>query len=171
MERYLVFIPEEHHVLDRYTAILLAYFFSKTKSVKMSRHRIKNVSLDDEDLEDDYDYDDEYDAYNDGDGAGPSNETGISEDDKEQLQKGTVEVRRQLGPENPSTDEEIQESLWHYYYDIARSVTYLKSESRLKRPRVVLCFLLILVFSRQAQSCLEKEAQRWGRAINVEIWG
>ena len=86
----------------------------------MSRHRVKAVAVDDDYLDDD-DYDEE--------GGGGEAEGGeLTEYDKEQLRLGTVEVRKQLGTEYDATDAEIQESLWHYYYDIGKSVTYLKSK-------------------------------------------
>jgi len=41
---------------------------------------------------------------------------------------GTDKVRAALGDVSDFvTDEAIQEALWHYYYDVAKSVTYLKS--------------------------------------------
>ncbi len=47
----------------------------------------------------------------------------------EQLRLGTIKVRNVLGDDVPFTDREIQDSLWHYYYDIAKTVNYLLSES------------------------------------------
>jgi len=79
----------------------------------MSKHRVKSIAADD-------DYDDEYD-YDEQEG------TGLSEEDKEQMRNGTVQVRETLGPDFPATDDEIQEALWHYYYDVAKSVSYIKS--------------------------------------------
>ena len=88
----------------------------------MSRHRVKAVALEDDYLDDD-DYGGEYDE-----GGGGQAEGGdLTDYDKEQLRLGTIEVRKQLGSEHDLTDAEIQESLWHYYYDIGKSVTYLKS--------------------------------------------
>lgn len=45
----------------------------------------------------------------------------------EQLQHGAVEVRGVLGPEVGVSDQEIEEALWHYYYDVEKSVNYLLS--------------------------------------------
>jgi len=81
----------------------------------MSRHRVKNVVLDDDD----------YDDYDDYDEHGGSDI--LSAEDKEQLRLGTARVREIMGPDFSSTDEEIQESLWHYYYDADKVVAYLKS--------------------------------------------
>ena len=36
-------------------------------------------------------------------------------------------MRDVLGPEVPITDREIEDSLWHYYYDIDKTVHYLLS--------------------------------------------
>lgn len=51
----------------------------------------------------------------------------------EQMRKGTIEVREKL-PANAKhlTDKQIQESLWHYYYDVGKTVTYLASTSEKK---------------------------------------
>lgn len=47
---------------------------------------------------------------------------------KEQLHKGKTEVRSILGGEAiVVTDAEIEESLWHYYYDVDKTVNYLRS--------------------------------------------
>jgi hypothetical protein len=81
----------------------------------MSKHRVKSVALDN-DYDDDYDYDQEEDI-------------GMGEEDKEQMRLGTIKVRETLGAEFHATDEEIQEALWHYYYDVGKSVTYIKSIS------------------------------------------
>lgn len=50
----------------------------------------------------------------------------LSAYDKQQLQDGTTRVRSILGPE-AGTDEEIQESLWHYYYDVEKTVNCILS--------------------------------------------
>ena len=82
----------------------------------MSKQRVKNVSLE-EDYIDDYDGDD-YDQEGDGD---------LSVEDKDQLRLGTVQVRAGLGSDSVFTDQEIQEALWHYYYDVGKSVSFLQS--------------------------------------------
>lgn len=43
------------------------------------------------------------------------------------MRLGTAEVREVLGPEVSITDKEIEDSLWHYYYDIDKTVNYLLS--------------------------------------------
>ena len=84
----------------------------------MSKHRIKNVSLDD-DVYDDFDQDE---------GEQGETETEIlTAEDKEQLRLGTLKVREALEGV-AATDSEIQEALWHYYYDVGKSVAYLKSQ-------------------------------------------
>jgi len=82
----------------------------------MSKHRIKNVVADD-DLFDDFDNDD---------GDVDETET-LSVEDREQLRLGTLKVREALAGLSAS-DSEIKEALWHYYYDVGKSVTYLKSQ-------------------------------------------
>lgn len=71
----------------------------------------------------DDDYDDEY-----AEGQHVGEEDGLTAEDKEKLGLGTVQVRRALGQAYASLpDKEIHDTLWHYYYDVAKSVTYLKS--------------------------------------------
>ena len=82
----------------------------------MSKHRIKNVVADD-DLFDDFDNDD---------GDVDETET-LSVEDREQLRLGTLKVREALAGLSAS-DSEIKEALWYYYYDVGKSVTYLKSQ-------------------------------------------
>jgi elongation factor 1 alpha-like protein len=87
----------------------------------MSKHRIKNVALSD-------DYVDGYDDEDDYANEQLSEEDGLTAEDKEKLRVGTAQVRSALGQGFPSaSDKEIQDTLWHYYYDVAKSVTYLKS--------------------------------------------
>ena len=82
----------------------------------MSKHRIKNVLADD----------DVYDDFDDDEGEQDGTET-LSAEDREQLRSGTSQVRDALAGV-PATDSEIQEALWHYYYDVGKSVAYLKSQ-------------------------------------------
>lgn len=87
----------------------------------MSKHRIKNVALKD-------DYEDVYDDDYDQGGYAETNADGLNTEDKENLRVGTVQVRSALGQDFAYiTDKDIQDSLWHYYYDVGKSVTYLKS--------------------------------------------
>ncbi|KAK5192036.1 hypothetical protein LTR47_003493 [Exophiala xenobiotica] len=86
----------------------------------MSNRRVKSLALDDE--FDDYDdYDDNYD--NGGDSE-------MSPEDKEQMRLSTIKVREALGPTFQVADNEIQETLWHYYYDVDKSVVYLKNKQK-----------------------------------------
>lgn len=44
----------------------------------------------------------------------------------EQMEACTTEIRSILGPQSSKvTTTQIQEALWHYYYDVDKSVTYL----------------------------------------------
>jgi hypothetical protein len=45
------------------------------------------------------------------------------------MRLGTIAVREALPPNTSHiTDKEIQESLWHYYYDVEKSVAYIVSK-------------------------------------------
>ncbi|KIW14431.1 hypothetical protein PV08_07214 [Exophiala spinifera] len=84
----------------------------------MSNRRVKSLALEDDDYDDYDDYDENYDE-------GGDNE--LSPEDKEQMRLGTIKVREDLGSAYKLSDTEIQEALWHYYYDINKCVAYLKS--------------------------------------------
>jgi hypothetical protein len=44
------------------------------------------------------------------------------------MRQGTIDVRAALpSTANHITDKQIQESLWHYYYDVDKTVKYLVS--------------------------------------------
>ncbi|CAF9916930.1 Hsp70 suppressor, GTPase facilitates ribosomal subunit dissociation [Imshaugia aleurites] len=79
----------------------------------MSRHKlVKALDLDEE--LDDFD-------------GGAESDYGeeIGAEDKEQLRVGTARVRDVLGPGVSIRDREIEDSLWHYYYDVDKTVDYL----------------------------------------------
>ncbi|TVY15557.1 HBS1-like protein [Lachnellula arida] len=95
----------------------------------MSRHKlVKNLDLDDE--LDDFDGDDYEEAEE------------FSEEDKQLLQAGSIAVRAELPPDSTSqiSDKQITDALWHYYYDVEKSVNYLvgtvKKENAKKEPKV-----------------------------------
>lgn len=79
----------------------------------MSKYRVKSVE---------YDEDEDYDSQEEGPG------------DEEYLEECTSEVLNQLRSGDPSittaTRKEVQETLWHYYNDVDKSVRYLRSMSQ-----------------------------------------
>lgn len=81
----------------------------------MSRHRAYQ----------NYDYENDIDEY-DGDEYAEEEENELSPEDKVQMAEGTAEVRRVLASQAQMvTTQQIQEALWHYYYDVDKSVAYL----------------------------------------------
>lgn len=51
----------------------------------------------------------------------------MSPEDKAAMAKGTEEVKKALGPDASKLSvTQIQEALWHYYYDVEKSVGYLQ---------------------------------------------
>ncbi|KAF2149357.1 hypothetical protein K461DRAFT_270960 [Myriangium duriaei CBS 260.36] len=98
----------------------------------MSGHRrVKNVGYDDDDFEDDYD---EYDEYEGGE-AGTADAGGqddMTAEDREQLRQGTVEVKAALGNSSQISDLAIQEALWHYWFDVDKTIIYLKNQEQPK---------------------------------------
>jgi elongation factor 1 alpha-like protein len=85
---------------------------------KSGHSRAKNIDYDDDELYSDEDYYEEEEAAADA----------VTDEDEARLKTGTTEVRSILDPSLDVTDAQIRESLWHYYYDIGKTVTYLKSK-------------------------------------------
>ncbi|EWC46452.1 hypothetical protein DRE_04395 [Drechslerella stenobrocha 248] len=85
----------------------------------MSRHKnVRTMNLADE-LDD---YDGDY--YEDGESEG------ISPEDKAKIADGLRRVREVIGDDIPLiTDDKIEETLWYYYFDIERSITYLLNQA------------------------------------------
>lgn len=73
-----------------------------------------------------YDYENELDDF-DGEGEAEEDEQEeLSPEDKAQMAAGTAEVTTLLGPQaDKVTTQQIQDALWHYYYDIDKTVAYL----------------------------------------------
>ncbi|KAF2635647.1 hypothetical protein P280DRAFT_522980 [Massarina eburnea CBS 473.64] len=92
---------------------------------KSGHHRAKNVGYDDDDM-----YGEEEDYYEEEGGEGD----GMTEEDKEQMAAATLQVKEALFGDLRLTDKEIQEALWHYYYDVEKSVIYLKNKHTPKEP-------------------------------------
>ncbi|KAJ9653714.1 hypothetical protein H2198_007112 [Neophaeococcomyces mojaviensis] len=91
----------------------------------MSNRRVKSLAYDDDD--DGLDYDDGYDeGYDEGQGE-------LSAEDKEQLRLGTVKVKQALGTTYQVPDADIQDALWNYYYDIGKTVTFIKNKHKPKQ--------------------------------------
>ncbi|KAK0707503.1 P-loop containing nucleoside triphosphate hydrolase protein [Lasiosphaeris hirsuta] len=68
---------------------------------------------------------DEYDGYEEEEEEGDE----LSSEDKALMAQGTAEVQTALGVEaSKVTTKQIEEALWHYYYDIDKTVTYLVSK-------------------------------------------
>jgi elongation factor 1 alpha-like protein len=96
---------------------IIGYVIATTMPPKSGFNRTRNVDYDD----DAYDDDDEYFEEEGGDS--------MTANDKEQMRLGTIQVREALGEfEAGISDTQIQESLWHYYYDVAKTVSYLKNK-------------------------------------------
>ncbi|ROT36239.1 hypothetical protein SODALDRAFT_335317, partial [Sodiomyces alkalinus F11] len=99
----------------------------------MSRHQaVRN--LDYEDVLDEYDANDA-DIDDEGDQ--------LTAEDREALSKGTTDVQDALGEDaRKVSTEQIEEALWHYYYDVDKTVGYLRKtiiapppKTELKKPK------------------------------------
>ncbi len=85
-------------------------------TAEMSRHKLVKA----------LDLDEELDDY-DGAGYDGQGDEELTPEDKEHLRRATVEVRNTLGLDFPATDQEIEYSLYYYYYDVQKTVHYLLS--------------------------------------------
>ncbi|KAI0155296.1 P-loop containing nucleoside triphosphate hydrolase protein [Xylariaceae sp. FL1272] len=71
-----------------------------------------------------YDYENDLDEYA-GEGF-DDEEDELSPEDRAQMAAGTSQVRTQLGDQSSKiSTQQIEEALWHYYYDVEKSVAYL----------------------------------------------
>src|ERR1700755_3395455 len=50
----------------------------------------------------------------------------MSPGDRESMRKATIDVKAAINGDFTVTDEEIQESLWYYYFDVDKTVNYLR---------------------------------------------
>jgi elongation factor 1 alpha-like protein len=93
----------------------------------MSRHRIVHT-FDTNDIVSEFD----------GEDYGETGEDELSQEDRQAMDEGAAEVRRALGTEaDKVTKAQIEEALWHYYYDIDKSVTYLMKTFIAPAPKPV----------------------------------
>lgn len=77
--------------------------------------RVKNIDYDDDEL-----YSEEEDYVEEG--------GGYSQEDKDNFASLTPVVRAELDEAGvPTTTAQIEEALWHYYWDVGKSVAYLKN--------------------------------------------
>ncbi|KAI0537401.1 hypothetical protein GGR58DRAFT_502235 [Xylaria digitata] len=80
-----------------------------------------------------YDYENDLDEY---EGVGyADDEDELGPEDRAQMIAGTTQVRVALGSDSSKvTTNQIEEALWHYYYDVEKSVTYLASKYISPKP-------------------------------------
>jgi hypothetical protein len=77
--------------------------------------RVKNIDYDEEELYSEEDY-----------GAGEDD--GYTDEDRDNFATLTPVVRAELGEAGlQASDREIEEALWHYFWDVGKSVSYLKN--------------------------------------------
>ena len=88
-----------------------------------SHKRVKDIDYDDDDL-----YSGDEDEY---DNAGGD---GLTEEDKENFATLTPVVRAELDEAGLQVEtKEIEDALWHYFWDVGKSVTYLKNAKQPKK--------------------------------------
>ncbi|KAF2098277.1 hypothetical protein NA57DRAFT_66631 [Rhizodiscina lignyota] len=91
----------------------------------MAHRRVKNIDYDDDEV-DDYDQE-EYGQEGEGEELSP--------EDQEQMRQGTIKVREALGSDYQASDKVIQDALWNYYYDVGKSVSYIKNAVKPATPK------------------------------------
>jgi elongation factor 1 alpha-like protein len=94
---------------------------------KSGHQRAKNIGYDDDGM-----YSEEEEYYEE---AGEGQGDAMTDEDKAQMESATTAVKETLDGSLNITDAQIQEALWHYYYDVGKSVTYLKSTIFTRRAR------------------------------------
>ncbi|KAI5209856.1 hypothetical protein E4T39_00593 [Aureobasidium subglaciale] len=130
----------------------------------MAHRRVKEIDYDDDEYEY-YSGEEEYGYEGEENVAPEAAEEELSAEDKEQLRIGTESVREALGDDFGSvTDAAIQEALWHYYYDVAKSVTYLKSIFKPVHPTNPSSCPLDQSAPQQAQPKKQKQASKFDQA-------
>jgi hypothetical protein len=77
------------------------------------------------------------------------------------MQQGTIHVRALLGPEVVVSDREIQDALWHYYYDVDKSVDYLRGMSSRPCGRFMLNHHLGLKQPKKAKKPKQKTESKF----------
>ena len=87
----------------------------------MSNKRTKTVLADDEDFDYDEGFEEEYDE---------EAEPEVGEEDEQHLRLGTIQVRQQLESGIQVTDQEIRDALWNYYYDVQKTLSFIRSTFR-----------------------------------------
>ncbi|KAI1118367.1 P-loop containing nucleoside triphosphate hydrolase protein [Nemania sp. NC0429] len=74
-----------------------------------------------------YDYENDLDEYEGGEYSDGEDE--LSPEDRAHMTASTAQVRLSLGSDSAKvTTTQIEEALWHYYYDVEKSVAYLASK-------------------------------------------
>ncbi|KAI9657827.1 MAG: Hsp70 suppressor, GTPase facilitates ribosomal subunit dissociation [Alyxoria varia] len=72
---------------------------------------------------------DDYDDFGSDDGNLNGQAEELSPEDQEQMRQGTIAVREQLEPAGINASKsEIEETLYYYFYDVEKSVGYIKSK-------------------------------------------
>ncbi|TIB65180.1 hypothetical protein E3P78_00705 [Wallemia ichthyophaga] len=91
----------------------------------MSRHRyVRNMNLDDE--LDDGGFSDEYDD----DTQDQVVYEGITEDQLDQLYAGLDSIRDSI-PDSTSSDREVKDALWYFYFDVEKSLNWILGTAQL----------------------------------------
>ncbi|KAI0026089.1 hypothetical protein F4780DRAFT_774286 [Xylariomycetidae sp. FL0641] len=80
-----------------------------------------------------YDYENDLDEYEGADYSDGEEE--LSPEDRAQMTAASAQVRAALGTESAKvTSRQLEDALWHYYYDVDKSVSYLTTKFLAPKP-------------------------------------
>ena len=85
----------------------------------------------------------------------------MTPEDREAMRRATIDVKTAIRDDFTATDEEIQETLWYYYFDVDKTVDYLRGIL----GRLLYNFFPLIKVSR------EKEAQADKTKVHAESEG
>lgn len=108
-----------HAILPRLLTFLIGRVIDSSLNLHLAHaaatmQRVKKIDYEDDDL-----------YSNDGEGE---EEEGYTDDDRDNFATLTPVVRAELDEAGlQAADREIEEALWHYYWDVSKSVAYLKN--------------------------------------------
>lgn len=110
----------DNFFLPRLSSIDISQLLHLPQTTTM--HRVKRIEYNDDDV-----YSEEEDD--------AADEQGYTDEDRSNLANLTPVVRAELQEAGlQASDREIEDALWHYYWDVGKSVAYLKN-TRTPRPQ------------------------------------
>src|ERR1700710_3156935 len=84
------------------------------------------------------------------------------------MRQGIIDVKAALGPAFEVSEKEIHDSLWHYYYDVDKTVAYLQSGNpqQTTQSTARLTYLAGLKAPKQPKPQKPKEVSRFDKSAS-----